>query len=174
MPASSVVKNQNDGQITIAGSGGTPTIVLQTDSGDFSFTGLKRLLKTTSLYQTRSTRHSLRHGELQQPTISFTGQFLSFSGNEKGESSGSAFEAALRDGTVFGAATSTTSTIGDVWTVDVTLTIEGTDFGDSGDHTVTFHDVELSIDGSEGDPTTYSMSGTVYGEVSGDIDAALG
>lgn len=173
MPASGVVKNQNDGQVQLRASGGSPSITLQTDAGDFSGTGLKKKLKATNMYQSRGKRHSLRHTELQQPTISFTGQFLNFSGNEKTETSGSVFEAVLGDGTTWTSATSTTSAIGDVYTLDIVFTVEGTDFGDTGDHSITFHDVELTIDVAEGDPNTYSCSGTVYGEIDGDVEALL-
>jgi hypothetical protein len=173
MPASSFVKNQNDGSVTLKANGGTPSITLAFDSGDFSATGIKRKLQDTNAYQRRGALTTVRHTTRNFPTISFTAQFTNFEGNEGGGSNGNPLEAALGDGGTWGSANSTLGANADVYTLDVEFVVEGSDFGDSGDHDVTFHDVELSWDISEGDPTTVSFSGTVYGEIDGDVETLL-
>ena len=40
---------------------------------------------------------------------------------------------------------------------------------DAAVHDLKFHDVSLTFDFSEGDPDTISLSGTVYGEIDGDL-----
>ena len=171
MPASSMVKNLNDGVISFADGTGTPlAFTVIAGAGDFSYSAIKTRLSATTVYQSRGVLCSVRHTEREFPTISFSGLFINFDGNTKTATTGSMHEVVMKDGATFGAAVSTLGTNADVYTLDVTLTIEGTDFGDSGDHTVTFHDVELTIEGSEGDPDTWACNGVVYGEIDGDIE----
>jgi hypothetical protein len=73
-------------------------------------------------------------------------------------------DAILKKG-AFSAAVSTYAASADVYTLDLVFTIEGSDFGDSGDHTRTYEDVECSIAFSEGEPNTFTVSGTVYGAI---------
>ena len=46
---------------------------------------------------------------------------------------------------------------------EVTLTIEGTDHGDSADHTIVLDDCTCSVDFAAGDPNSLSVSFTCYG-----------
>lgn len=171
MPASSEVKNLNDGVILIEDGTGTPLVfTVMVGAGDFAYSAIKTRLSATTAYQSRGVLCSVRHTEREFPTISFSGLFVNYDGNTKTSSTGSIHEVVMKDGTVWNAAVSTLGTNADVYTVDVTLTIEGTDFGDSGDHIVKWHDVELTIEGGEGDPTTWAVNGIVYGEIDGDIE----
>jgi hypothetical protein len=52
-----------------------------------------------------------------------------------------------------------------VFGLKITLTIEGTNFGDVADHTIVMSGVHCTIDFSEGDPNSFSISGTVYGSI---------
>ena len=55
----------------------------------------------------------------------------------------------------------------------ITLDIEGTDFGDAADLSITANDCHLSDIGlSEGQPSTLSFSCEVLGAISGDVAAA--
>ena len=49
--------------------------------------------------------------------------------------------------------------------INIALTIEGTDLGDTADHTITMDDCEVTMAVAEGDPNTISLSWTVYGTV---------
>jgi hypothetical protein len=73
------------------------------------------------------------------------------------------FDAINKTG-AFSAALSTI-TGSDVYGLKITLTIEGTNFGDTSDHVIVMNNCHCTIDFSEGDPNTYSISGTVYGAI---------
>ncbi len=60
---------------------------------------------------------------------------------------------------------STTTALGDVYTIDIVLTIEGTDLGDAADHTFTLEDVDCRADFAEGEPNTLTINGTIYGTI---------
>jgi hypothetical protein len=66
-----------------------------------------------------------------------------------------------------GAFASAVSTISgsDAFGLKITVTIEGTNFGDSADHTIVMNGVHCSIDFAEGDPNTFTINGTVYGSI---------
>jgi hypothetical protein len=53
----------------------------------------------------------------------------------------------------------------DVYGLKITLTIEGTNFGDTADHVIIMNGCHCTIDFSEGDPNSFSISGTVYGAI---------
>jgi hypothetical protein len=60
---------------------------------------------------------------------------------------------------------STGGTASDVYMLKVTLTIEGTNFGDSADHVMILNNCHLAIDFAEGDPNSFTLNGTVYGAI---------
>jgi hypothetical protein len=66
----------------------------------------------------------------------------------------------------YAAAVSTLGSSADVYTLKLTLTVEGTDFGDASDHTIVLNDCECSVDFAEGDPNSFTINFTVYGTVS--------
>ena len=51
------------------------------------------------------------------------------------------------------------------YSIDIKYTVEGTDLGDTADHTATLSRCVCNLSVAEGDPTTYSLSFTVYGGV---------
>jgi hypothetical protein len=67
-----------------------------------------------------------------------------------------------------GAWASAVSTLGanaDAMTYKLTWTCEGTNFGDSADHTLVLNDCRVTVSLSEGDPNSFSVSGIVYGAI---------
>ena len=64
-----------------------------------------------------------------------------------------------------GSAVSTLGANAEVYTVKLTLTIEGTDHGDGNDHTIVLDDCACSVDIAEGDPNSMSVSFTCYGSI---------
>jgi hypothetical protein len=74
----------------------------------------------------------------------------------------------LKNG-AFASAVSTLGSSADVYTLDVVITVEGTNFGDSADATFTMEDCHLQVSWSDGDPATFSISGTCYGAITGDL-----
>ena len=163
MSASSVVKNFSDGSLTIL-DGSTLTFVIPFDNGDFSADGLKYKRRETVAYQHRGVTSSIRHTSVTYPTFSFTCSMSTLTSATQTSIS----DAILKNG-AWAAAVSTLGATADVYTVDLKITVEGTNFGDAGDPTTTFEDCELSFSFAEGDPNTFSISGTCYGAVVGDL-----
>lgn len=164
MPISTVVKNFRDGTITIA-DGTTPTplsLTVQFETGDFSIDGLNEGNVDVTAYLDRGEFNNLRKTNRTFPTFQFSSHFTDLA------DAGYATLYALVSKTGFFSAALSTSPGGataDVMTYKVTFTIEGTNFGDSADHVLVLNDCRLSVAISEGDPDSYSISGTVYGAI---------
>lgn len=171
MALSSVVKHFSDGTLTIEdGTAGTTiSLVLDFSNGDLSVEGLQHKLRPVLAYQTRGALKSIRHGEREFPTFSFTAMLTDFSE----ATSGTIFDVVAKDG-AFGSAVSTYGANADVLTYKLTWDVEGTDFGDSADHQITLDDCHITISVTEGQPNTFNVSGTVYGAVGGNIALAEG
>ena len=57
-----------------------------------------------------------------------------------------------------------------IYAVDITLTIEGTDFGDSADHAFVLTDCVVTMDEfAEGEEDLVSFSFEVLGDITGDL-----
>lgn len=164
MALSDIIKTQFDaGSIALADGTGTPlTATLRFDQADFSLSGVGPNLRNVNAYQSRATLHSLRQTDIAFPTGSFSCMLSEFS--ESG--TGTFLDLILGQG-AHSARVSTTSSIGDVMTFDLTFTMEGTDYGDSADHTIIMEDVHIVVDFSEGDPNTLTFNYTVYGDITG-------
>lgn len=162
---SDVVKNFLDTGILIE-DGTAPTklfVAARCELGDLSVANLNADGRETAAYESRGVLKSLRKTNRRYPTISFGHLFTEF-----GESVlGTLAELVIGDG-VHAARKSTTEALGDVITFDVTITVEGTDFGDSADHVLIAEDVEFDFEWAEGDPSTTAFTGVVYGDMSGD------
>jgi len=170
MALSTVVKHSfTSGSVIVSDGTGTPlTVTVQFDQADFSVSGLKDKLKDTTAYQSRGTLHSVRYTSRVFPTLSFSAMVSEFSET----SSGTLIDMITgKSGTPYAARVSTLGATADVMTFDVKLTIEASDFeAGTSDLSLICEDVELSFDFSEGDPDTISISGVVYGNVTGDLD----
>jgi hypothetical protein len=162
MAHSTIVKNFGDGSITIE-DGTTPTALDHTDNfeqGDLTITGLKATQRETTAYESRGTLKSVRHTGRTYPTGSFSLMLADLSdGTDE-----TLVDILLKQG-AFSSAVSTLDANAEVYTVKITLTIEGTDHGDSADHTIVMDDVECTVDIAEGDPNTVTVNFTVYGSV---------
>lgn len=159
MAISSIVKNFRDGTLTIEDGTGTPiSMTVQYEAGDFSLSGITEGQTEIVAYYDRGALCSLRKTQDAHATFSFTAHMSDLSDST---------ELCLLDVVnKTGAWSSGVSTMGanaDVWTTKVTLTIDGTTHGDSSDHVIALDDCRLSLDLSEGDPNSFSISGTVYG-----------
>jgi hypothetical protein len=165
MATSSIIKNMADGTITFKDGTGTPIVcTVRFDNADFSVDGLKAKLRETNAYQHRGVLSSVRHTTRTFPTFSMTCSMSNFTS----AGADTVSDAILKNG-AFAAAVSTLGANADVYTLDVTITEEGTTFGDAADHAFSLEDCELSMSYAEGDPNTFSISGTCYGAVTGDL-----
>lgn len=165
MALSTVVKSFQDGSLVIEDGTGTPlSITVQFEMGDFSLSGLSANQQEVSAYESRGKFKTLRHTTRTYPTVSFSAMAAEFSE----DSTGTLADALLKNGTVWSAAVSTLGT-GLPYTVKMTFNVEGTDFGDAADGQIVLDDVYATIDFAEGDPNSFSVSGTVYGAITGDL-----
>jgi len=162
MPISSVIKNFRDGNLLI-GDGTTPTpidITIQYEAGDFSIDGLNEGLVETTAYLDRGVFATLRKTNASFPTFTFSAHFTDLS-----DSTSKTIYDVVRKTGAFASAVSTLGANADAMTYKLTWTCEGTNFGDATDHVLVLNDCRLSVSIAEGDPTSFSVSGTVYGAI---------
>lgn len=162
MAASTVVKNLDDGSVSL-GDGTTPNAVSLTvdfDQGDLSISGLMENQREVVVYESRGVRKSLRHTSGSYPTGSLTIMLTDVTDS----TDATIIDFLLRQGS-YSSNVSTTASTGDVYTINITLTVEGTDLGDNADHSITFADCACTLDVSEGDPNTITINFTCYGSI---------
>jgi len=161
MAASTVIKNFRDATVLFQ-DGTTPTplaVTLSLESGDFALTGLNQGNTEATTYLDRGELGSVRLTSRTFPTFSVSCHMADLS-----DATDKLIWDAINKTGAFSAALSTI-TGSDVYGLKVTLTIEGTNFGDTADHTIVMVGCHCTIDFSEGDPNSFSISGTVYGTI---------
>ena len=137
-------------------------------NGDFSLDGLVDGLREIVATERKGNLCGLSHGARVYPTFSFTALVTQFSD----ATSGTLTDFIMRTtGSEYAAAISTSGT-GRPYTTTWSFVIEGSDFGDDADHTFTMADVHITASFAEGDSDTISVTGTVYGAITGDITAS--
>jgi len=162
--ASTIVKNFRDGTIKIQDNTGTPiAITVAYEEGNFSISGLQQDLTEVAAYMDRGSLSNLRKTNQVFPTFTFSAYMTHFTSGGSGAISILEFIKQQDGGSSL---TSQSASKGDVMTFEVQIKVEGTDFGDTSDHQITLQECVLSVDYSEGDPSSFSVSGTCYGVVS--------
>lgn len=165
MALSTVTKSFRDGTILIEDATAvTPlSLTVQFEAGDLSLSGLAQggTSYETTQYLDRGEMGTARKTNRAFTTGSFTAQLTELSdGSNK-----TLPDIILKQGS-FSAAVSTLGANADVFSLKITLTIEGTDFGDSSDNVLVMNDCVCTLDISEGDPDTFAISFQVLGAVS--------
>jgi hypothetical protein len=163
MPASVIPKHFTDGSVTFKDGTGTPvTLSVPFTMGDCSISGLAQdaLGRATNAYETRGVLVGLRRGAREYPTFS-----MSLMVPDVSDGSNVTPLDFIRKKGAYTSNVSTTTALGDVYTIDIVLTIEGTDLGDAADHTFTLEDVDCRADFAEGEPNTLTINGTIYGTI---------
>jgi hypothetical protein len=161
MAISSVVKNFRDGIILIEDGTGTPlAVTVQFEAGDFSLSGLNQGHVEATTYLDRGELGSVRKTSRTFPTFTFSAHMTDLS-----DATDKLIWDAVNKTGAFASAVSTGGTASDVYMLKVTLTIEGTNFGDSADHVLIMNNCHLAIDFAEGDPNSFTLNGTVYGAI---------
>lgn len=157
---STFVKNLNDGTINLADGTGTPvTLDVPFSTGDLKISGLSETQQNVSRYETRGQLNTVRHTSRTYPTGSFSFQLAEFSD----ATVGTVADFVLKRNKYSGNASTLTS--GDVYCIDITLTVEGTDHGDSADHSVTLTECDCTFEFAEGDPNAGTVNFTCNGSV---------
>lgn len=169
MAASSIIKTLFDGSMTIQDATGTPiTLAVPFTKGDLRLSGLMDSKASPLIVKSRGVHVSRRKGDQTEITGTFTAYLSTFT-NSAGVTA--IMDAVMKKG-AFASAVSTSASMGDLMTYNLTFTWEGTDFGDSTDPSFVCEDCHLSADFSEGEGNEVSISFTVYGDLSGDLVAS--
>lgn len=171
MALSSIVKTSHDaGTLTLQDGSGTPlTLVVRWDKADFAINDLVNGLREAVPVVGRGKLRSLRKGAPVFPSISFSCHVTEFT--ETGTGTVLDWET-KKAGTPFATRTSTTASIGDVDTYNITFKMEGTDYGDAADTTIKALDCAGKWSFSEAeDGNSLSFSGTVYGNITDGTNA---
>jgi hypothetical protein len=158
---STVIKNFRDGTLVFADNSGTPlTMPIVFEAGDFSIDNLNEGLVDTTAYLDRGEFATLRKTNRVFPSFSFTAHMTDLSdATDK-----LLYDLARKTG-AFASAVSTLGANADAMTYKLTFTVEGTNFGDSADHTMVLNDCRITLSFSEGDPNSFSVAGIVYGAI---------
>jgi hypothetical protein len=161
MAASTVIKNFRDATV-LFNDGTTPTplaVTLSLESGDFALTGLNQGNTESTTYLDRGELGSVRLTSRTFPTFSVSCHMADLS-----DATDKLIWDAINKTGAFSAAQSTI--LGsDVYGLKVTLTIEGTNFGDTADHVIVMNGCHCTIDFAEGDPNSFTINGTIYGTI---------
>ncbi|MBC8425450.1 hypothetical protein H8E07_15125 [bacterium] len=158
MPISTIVKTKRDGTLTFEDNGAGNTLTVQYEAGDLSFTvngeGVNNFLDRGLI----GSPPSVRYGDDQPVTGSFTAYLRDLSD----AAYATLEEIILRSGDVGANWVSTMGANGEVFTLTLRFTIEGTDHGDASDHVLTFDYANVTGTMAEGDPDTISINFTAY------------
>lgn len=161
MAYSNIPKTKRDGKIELLDGTGTPvTLEIAYEDGNFSFSQPQQYSELVIM--DRGNFAAVRKQDEQAITGSFGFHFRQFTDTVNVGS--------VRDfmnATGAYSANVSTGLTGvpyiEHYTIDIKYTAEGTDFGDSKDHTVTLSKCICTLDFSEGDPSSFTLNFTCYG-----------
>jgi hypothetical protein len=153
MAASVAVKVKRDGTLTL--TNGTATYTVSYANGNVSFDGGAKASRVVIM--NRGTIVGLRKGDDPVPTLTFDVHMRDFT-----DGSADALVDFLDKTGSASAHSSVASNAFEQYMIDITLTIEGTDLGDSSDHTAKANTCLATWSFAEGDPDTISVSCEVY------------
>ena len=159
MAVSTIVKNLTDGKLTLKDGTGSPVVlVVGFDMGDFTVSGLAQSMHEVAAYESRGVFKSARRTTRRYASGSFSLMLTDISdGTDQ-----TVIDYLLKQGSY---AANVSTLAGDVYCVDLVFDVEGTDLGDSADHSITLTKCHCVVDVSEGDPDTIAVSYTAYGTV---------
>ena len=167
MALSTVTKNLNDGSIQLSDGTGSPvTLWVTATIGDFSIDDIRAASGITSqqnevtAYEARGRLDGVRHTTRIYPTGSFTAHLKQWHSASAGEVLNF-----IRKADPYASNASTLGANADVYTLKVTLVVEGTDHGDDADSTIVLDDCHCTASVAEGDPNTVTISFTCYGAI---------
>jgi hypothetical protein len=164
MAISTVTKNLNDGSLALEDGTGPPvTLTVPVSVGDTTISNLRAVsgitgeLNEVVAYETRGKLDGVRHTSRVYPEGSFTVHFREFTSAAVG-----VVLDFIRRVNAYSANASTLGANADVYTVKITLTVEGTDHGDGADAVIVLDDCHCTADFAEGDPNTLTISYVSY------------
>lgn len=153
------MKNFRDGSITLTDNG-INTLTIQYEAGDLSLSGVNQGQVEHTKYLDRGELGSIRRTNRSFATGSFSCQMTEFSD----ASNTNIWDFVNRTG-AFATAVSTLGANADLYTLKITLVVEGSNFGDPSDHTLEMDDCRCTIDFAEGDPSSFTINFEVLGTI---------
>jgi hypothetical protein len=166
MALDSFVKSDLEGTITLT-DGAAVTMSLMFDNGDLSVGPLAETLNEALSYERRGRFKSAGLGARLYPSGTFTAMVHQFT-----DATADVLSDFILKRGKFSGNQSTYGASHPVYAVDITFALAGASFGGV-DSTVTFADCRCQIDTmAEGRPTTFSISFTSTGAVTGDLAVA--
>ena len=161
MAYSTIPKVRRDGTIILNDGTGSPiTLTVAYEEGNFSF---DVPVEDQTVIRDRSVIAAVRKGDEQPITGSFSFFFRAFTDAAVGGVRDFITKTGAYSGNTSTGATGTPYV--EHYCVDIKFQVEGTDLGDSADHSATLSRCVCSLSFAEGDPDTYSLSFTCYGGV---------
>ena len=158
MAYSTIVKTKRDGTLTFSDNAAAESLVVAYESGDLSLTIAGATIVNPLDRGQFGATPSLRYGDDQPVTGSFTAYL-----RDLNDAAVSTLENLVtQSGYVGSDWVSTLGANSEVFTVTLAWTVEGTDHGDPGDHTLTCNHCVVTGGFSEGDPDSISISFTSY------------
>ncbi len=169
MALSTVIKTNRDGSLQGADGTGTPlTANVTFENGDVTITGIASNLNEVVAIESRGRFNTIRHAARTYPEITFSAKVADLS-----EATTGVFQDLVLGTGAHSARVSTLGSSRQEITLDLTLTIEGTDHGDAADQTIVLNDVFITFDFAESpESNALSFKGTVYGAITGDLAAS--
>ena len=161
MAESTVVRVKRDGQILLADSGAAHTYPIAYEPGDFAYTVPDYSVSVFLDRGEMGATPSIRIGDEAPMTGSFSAYLRDLGDTASGYAT--LLDLAHRYAAKYVASnwTSTMGSASDVFTIPISLTIDGSPFGEA-DKTVTFPFAVLRANVKEGDPNTVDASFTSY------------
>jgi hypothetical protein len=169
MALSAVVKHLYDGSWTLSDGAGSPvTLPIDYAHAAVTLSGVHEKLRDVTAYEVRGSFKTLRHTTRVYPTITLEITMTDFSE----DTVGTVADFILGNGTIGAAIVSTSGANADVRTLDLIHAGEYTNLGDSADGAFQCDDVYFVLDFAEGEPNTFTLTGTIYGPITGDLAQA--
>ena len=157
MAYSTVVKTKRDGTLKFEDNGASNALTISYEAGDFQLSIGANVVANLDRGKFGATP-SLRLSDDQAMTATFTAYLRDFSD----ATYATLEEIILQSGDVGSNWVSTLGSDAEVFTLDLTWTVEGTDHGDASDHVLTIPFCHVTGSLSEGDPNQVSISITSY------------
>ena len=175
MAISTQPKGSIDGSVSFADGTGTPVTNSGTalfTKGDGKLTNINDVLQSKTIVETRGQRVGVAYGARVYPQFTVTGIATGFTA---ASAPGTMADWVLKRGPY----SANVSTLGAnrPWAFDVVVTVEGTNWGDSADHTFTLEDCIVPDGGfswaeAEGGGNAYSLTLVCTGAITGDLAVA--
>lgn len=166
MALSNIPKVRRDGTITLQDGTGTPvTLDVNYEEGNLTIDNLSSSAREDqTVIRDRGTITTVRKGDQQPLTGSFTAYFRQFTSGTAGAILDFIQQTGAYSGNISAAASG--SPYVEFYCIDIKYNSDGTSVGDDTDSSVTLERCVCTASFSEGDPSTFTINFTCYGAVS--------